>query len=80
MVSSFCIAMALQLFRYVRSGTKASKKEVFMLVTMGIGFIVGVIKTAFTPPTWIVIFYGIGAMLTYSTLLFATSKDKNKKM
>lgn len=78
MVSAFCISIALQLCRYIRSGTKASKKEIFMLVTMGIGFIVGAIKTAFSSTAWVIIFYGLGVMLTYSTVLFATSKDEDK--
>ena len=80
MVSAFCISIALQLCRYIRSGTKASKKEIFMLVTMGIGFIIGAIKTAFSSTVWVIIFYGLGVMLTYSTVLFAASKDEDKKV
>ena len=51
-----------------------------MLVTMGIGFIIGAIKTAFSSTVWVIIFYGLGVMLTYSTVLFAASKDEDKKV
>ncbi len=79
MISSFCIAMAVQLLRHIRNKANSGRKEVFMLVTMGIGFIIGAIRTIFITSSWLVIFYGIGALLTFSTLLIATSKKDIEK-
>ena len=79
MISSFCIAMAIQLFRYARNKATAGKKEMFMLVTMEIGFIVGAVKTIFVPFPWLIIFYGIGALLTFLNIMFATLNNSIEK-
>lgn len=79
MVSSFCIAIAAQLLRYIKNESRAGKREQFMLFTMEIGFVIGTINAAFSATQWLVVFYALGAMLTYTALLFSNSKEEIEK-
>lgn len=79
MISSFCIAITAQLYRYIKNESAASKRERFMLLTMGIGFAIGAINAAFSTTEWLIVFYALGVMLTYTTLLFSYSKEEIEK-
>lgn len=81
-VSAFCLAMASRVIHYAQydadtsKGAKADKTEIFVLLAMGVGFLVGAVRAAFTASDWLIIFYGLGAMLSYAAVLLAVPMKK----
>ena len=79
MIAAFCAAIAVQLLRCVKNLSCASKEERFALITIEIGFVIGAVSKIFSTAKWVVIFYALGAMLTYAALLFSAPQRKTGK-
>lgn len=79
MISAFCMAIAARLFSYIKQGARASRGEQLMLVTMGIGFVIGAVNAIYSAPEWKVIFYTLGAMLSYTAMVFSNMKEGDGK-
>ena len=71
MIGTFCIAIGVILMQHISKKNYADLNERFMLFTIGIGFVIGAISRYFSANEWMVIFYYLGAYLTYVTLLFS---------
>ena len=71
MIGLFCCAMGVRLIQHIRRKTYADWCERFTLLTFGVGFIIGVIGKCYSGNPWPAMLYGIGAYLTYITLLFS---------
>ena len=79
MITAFCAAIAVQLAKHLRTHSYAGKGELGMLLTMGVGFVIGAVSKAFAVVQWTVMLYVAGAVLSYAALLLVWSEKAKEK-
>lgn len=77
MVAAFCAAMAVVICRLLKKREERTAGERMTLITMGIGFGIGVVnKILAGEQPWMYLLYLLGFMLTYTAVVL-TLPDRN---
>lgn len=71
MIGSFCCGVGIRIVRHIRRKTFADWCERFTLLTLGVGFIIGMIGKWCGENRLTTALYCISAYITYVTLLFS---------
>ena len=72
MLLCLCSAMGIMLCRFAREKSIHVKLDRTIVITMGVGFVVGAISKMFSPQVeWTLVLYVIGAYLSYTATLFS---------
>ena len=75
MLICLCLGVAVMLCRFSRGRSVHIKLDRVIVITMGIGFVLGAVAKAISSPVeWTFALYVIGAYLSYTATLFSFPK------
>ncbi|MBQ7976075.1 MAG: hypothetical protein IJ300_10370 [Clostridia bacterium] len=79
MLICLCISIIVMLVRFIKHKSVHLKLERAILITFGIGFVLGAIgKAVIAPVEWTFALYVLGAYLSYTATVFSFSKIDEK--
>ena len=80
MLCCLCVAIVVMIVRFARQKSVHLKLDRAIVITFGIGFILGAIEKALIAPVqWTLVLYVIGAYLSYTATIFSFPKLGEQK-
>lgn len=75
MLCCLCVGMAVMIVRFARQKSVHLKLDRAIVITFGVGFVLGAIgKAVITPVEWTFALYVVGAYLSYTAAIFSFPK------
>ena len=79
MLMAFIIAMCVFIYRFAKNKSKNTKNKRMVVLTIAMGFTVGVVKELIFPPVrWVLILYTIGTVLACTAVALSFSYHTNE--
>ena len=79
MILVLCTGVAALGLRFLKHDCSAGSTERLLVITMGIGFVIGLISAILRGMTWQVMLYGAGVMLSYGATVVSFPPRKKDR-
>ena len=79
MILAFCVSAAMLGLRFLKQDCSANPTERLFVITMGVGFVIGLISAIMRGMTWQVMLYGAGVMLSYGATVVSFPQRKKDR-